>query len=150
MKKIIIFLFIIVFSGVLNFISQGKYIKENDITIAKIDIDTIIPKVKLMNIQNIMYKENEKNIFDVVIHFNIIENNIKENNINNMKISIDNIEIKDIELKSAKNEIGIIEYEVKIKKMYKNQRIKVVIPQGMIIDKTGNISEEVIVQHEIK
>ena len=150
MNKIIIFLFIIVFSGVLNFISQGKYIKENDITIAKINIDTIIPKVKLMNIQNIMYKENEKNIFDVVIHFNIIENNIKENNINNMKISIDNIEIKDIELKSAKNEIGIIEYEVKIKKMYKNQRIKVVIPQGMIIDKTGNINEEVIVQHEIK
>ena len=150
MKKIIIFLFIIVFSGVLNLKSHGKYIKENDITIAKIDIDTIIPKVKLMNIQNIMYKENEKNIFDVVIHFNIIENNIKENNINNMKISIDNIEIKDIELKSAKNEIGIIEYEVKIKKMYKNQRIKVVIPQGMIIDKTGNISEEVIVQHEIK
>ena len=149
MKKIIIFLFIIVSSGVFSLISQGKYIKENDITIAKINIDTIIPEVKLMNIQNIMYKENENNIFDVVISIKIVENNIRENNINNMKISIDNLKTEDIDIKNIKNESDKMEYEVKIKRLYKNQKIKVFIPQGVIIDNHGNESKDLIIEHEI-
>ncbi len=149
MKKIIIFLFIIVSSGVFSLISQGKYIKENDITIAKINIDTIIPEVKLMNIQNIMYKENENNIFDVVISIKIVENNIRENNINNMKISIDNLKTEDIDIKNVKNESDKMEYEVKIKRLYKNQKIKVFIPQGVIIDNHGNESKDLIIEHEI-
>lgn len=149
MKKIIIFLFIIVSSGVFSLISQGKYIKENDITIAKINIDTIIPEVKLMNIQNIMYKENENNIFNVVISIKIVENNIRENNINNMKISIDNLKTEDIDIKNVKNESDKMEYEVKIKRLYKNQKIKVFIPQGVIIDNHGNESKDLIIEHEI-
>lgn len=149
MKKIIVFLFIIVSSGVFSLISQGKYIKENDITIAKINIDTIIPEVKLMNIQNIMYKENENNIFDVVISIKIVENNIRENNINNMKISIDNLKTEDIDIKNVKNESDKMEYEVKIKRLYKNQKIKVFIPQGVIIDNHGNESKDLIIEHEI-
>lgn len=149
MKKIIFFLFIIVSSGVFSLISQGKYIKENDITIAKINIDTIIPEVKLMNIQNIMYKENENNIFDVVISIKIVENNIRENNINNMKISIDNLKTEDIDIKNVKNESDKMEYEVKIKRLYKNQKIKVFIPQGVIIDNHGNESKDLIIEHEI-
>ena len=42
-----------------------------------------------------------------------------------------------------------MEYEVKIKRLYKNQKIKVFIPQGVIIDNHGNESKDLIIEHEI-
>ena len=149
MGKKILFLLIIVFGFILITISQSKCVKTIDITIAKISIDTIIPEVKIMNIQNVMYKENENFVFDVIINLKVIENNIKENNINNIKFLVDNIEIKNLDLKMAESESGIIEYEVKIEKLNKNQKIKIVIPEGIIIDNANNKNKETILEHEI-
>ena len=138
MGKRILFLFIIILSFSLIIISQAKYVKTSDITIAEINIDTIIPEVKIMNIQNIMNKENENFYFDVIINLKVIENNIKENNINSIKFSVDNIEIRDINFKIAESKSGIIEYEVRIERLNKNQKIKISIPEGIIIDNANN------------
>lgn len=149
MGKKILFLFIIILSFTLIIISQAKYVNISDITIAKINIDTIIPEVKIMNTQNVMYKENENFNFDVIINLKVIENNIKENKINNIKFLVDNIEINDLYFKIAESKLGIIEYEVKIKKLNKNQKIKIVIPEGIIIDNANNKNKETILEHEI-
>ena len=149
MGKKILFLFIIILSFSLIIISQAKYVKTSDITIAEINIDTIIPEVKIMNIQNIMNKENENFNFDVIINLKVIENNIKENNIKNIKFLVDNIEIKDINFKIAESKSGIIEYEVRIERLNKNQKIKISIPEGIIIDNANNKNKETILEHEI-
>ena len=149
MGKKILFLFIIILSFSLIIISQAKYVKTSDITIAEINIDTIIPEVKIMNIQNIMNKENENFNFDVIINLKVIENNIKENNIKNIKFLVDNIEIRDINFKIAESKSGIIEYEVRIERLNKNQKIKISIPEGIIIDNANNKNKETILEHEI-
>ena len=149
MGKKILFLFIIILSFTLIIISQAKYVKISDITMAKINIDTIIPEVKIMNIQNVMYKENENFNFDVIINLKVIENNIKDNKINNIKFLVDNIEMNDLDFKIAESKLGIIEYEVKIKRLNKNQKIKIVIPEGIIIDNANNKNKETILEHEI-
>ena len=149
MGKKILFLFIIILSFTLIIISQAKYVNISDITIAKINIDTIIPEVKIMNTQNVMYKENENFNFDVIINLKVIENNIKENKINNIKFLVDNIEMNDLDFKVVECKSGIIEYEVKIKRLNKNQKIKIVIPEGIIIDNANNKNKETILEHEI-
>ena len=149
MGKKILFLFIIILLVILNIISQAKYVKTSDITIAEINIDTIIPEVKIMNIQNIMYKENENFNFDVIINLKVIENNIKENNINSIKFLVDNIEIRDINFKIAESKSGIIEYEIRIERLNKNQKVKISIPEGIIIDNANNKNKETILEHEI-
>lgn len=150
MGKKILFLFIIILSFTLIIISQAKYVKISDITMAKINIDTIIPEVNIMNIQNVMYKENENFNFDVIINLKVIENNIKENNIKNIKFLVDNIEMNDLDFKVVECKSGIIEYEIKIKRLNKNQKIKIVIPEGIIIDNANNKNKEIIIEHEIK
>ena len=150
MGKKILFLFIIILSFTLIIISQAKYVKISDITMAKINIDTIIPEVKIMNTQNVMYKENENFNFDVIINLKVIENNIKDNKINNIKFLVDNIEMNDLDFKIAESKLGIIEYEVKIKRLNKNQKVKIVIPEGIIIDNANNKNKEIIIEHEIK
>ena len=149
MGKKILFLFIIILSFSLIIISQAKYVKTSDITIAKIDIDIIIPEVKIMNIQNVMYKENENFNFDVIINLKVIENNIKDNKINNIKFLVDNIEMNDLDFKIAESKSGIIEYEVRLKRLNKNQKIKISIPEGIIIDNANNKNKETILEHEI-
>lgn len=149
MGKKILFLFIIILSFTLIIISQAKYVNISDITIAKINIDTIIPEVKIMNTQNVMYKENENFNFDVIINLKVIENNIKDNKINNIKFLVDNIEMNDLDFKVVECKSGIIEYEVKIKRLNKNQKIKIVIPEGIIIDNANNKNKETILEHEI-
>ena len=119
------------------------------LNIRKINIDTIIPEVKIMNTQNVMYKENENFNFDVIINLKVIENNIKDNKINNIKFLVDNIEMNDLDFKVVECKSGIIEYEVKIKRLNKNQKIKIVIPEGIIIDNANNKNKETILEHEI-
>ena len=149
MEKKILFLFIIILSFTLIIISQAKYVNISDITIAKINIDTIIPEVKIMNTQNVMYKENENFNFDVIINLKVIENNLKENKINNIKFLVDNIEMNDLDFKIAESKSGIIEYEVRLKRLNKNQKIKISIPEGIIIDNANNKNKETILEHEI-
>ena len=81
MIRKILFLISILFSGFMIIISQAKFVKQNEMTIAKVNVDTIIPEIKIISIQNIMYKENEINYYDVIVNLKVIESNIKENNI---------------------------------------------------------------------
>ena len=96
-----------------------------------------------------MYKENENFNFDVIINLKVIENNIKENKINNIKFLVDNIEMNDLDFKIAESKSGIIEYEVRLKRLNKNKKIKISIPEGIIIDNANNKNKETILEHEI-
>lgn len=147
LKKIII-LFVVLLSG-LSFISQSKYIKQNEITIAKINIDTIIPKIELMNIQNKMNKENENVNYDVNISIKLIESNIKENGINKIKIIIDETYRNDFEIIKKENNLNEINYDIVIKRINKKQTIRVIIPEGIIIDNANNKNKETKIEHKI-
>ena len=129
--------------------SQSKYIDYKEIEIVKINIDTLIPKIEMMNIQKTMYSENNEELFDIFINLNVIESNIKEKNINEVEIIIDDIEINDFEIKENEEDINNIIYEFKIKKLHKNQQLKMIIPEGIIIDNANNRNEEKIVEYEI-
>ena len=147
-KKKVFLLFIIIIN-IIFVTSQSKYIDYKEIEIVKINIDTLIPKIEMMNIQKTMYSENNEELFDIFINLNVIESNIKEKNINEVEIIIDDIEINDFEIKENEEDINNIIYEFKIKKLHKNQQLKMIIPEGIIIDNANNRNEEKIVEYEI-
>ena len=149
MIRKILFLISILFSGFMIIISQAKFVKQNEMTIAKVNVDTIIPEIKIISIQNIMYKENEINYYDVIVNLKVIESNIKENNIRDIKILIDEINFKNFEIIETKTQICEMYYEIKINKLSKNQKIKIVIPEGTVVDNANNRNEYKIIEHEI-
>lgn len=150
MGKKIVFLFLISFFLLFS-ISFAKYCSKKEIFVAKINIDTIIPKIELMNIKNILYKEEDKEFYDVNIQIKVIETNLKENNLNKNKINIkiDEKEIKNYEIIQINKTSNEIIYEIKINKFLKKQKIHVLIPEGSIIDNSNNRSEEKNINYEI-
>lgn len=149
MIRKILFLISILFSGFMIIISQAKFVKQNEMTIAKVNVDTIIPEIKIISIQNIMYKENEINYYDVIVNLKVIESNIKENNIRDIKILIDEINFKNFEIIETKTQTCEMYYEIKINKLSKNQKIKIVIPEGTVVDNANNRNEYKTIEHEI-
>lgn len=149
MIRKILFLSIILFSCFMIIISQAKFVKQNEMTIAIVNVDTIIPEIKIISIQNIMYKENEINYYDVIVNLKVIESNIKENNIRDIKILIDEIDLKNFEIIETKTQTCEMYYEIKINKLSKNQKIKIVIPEGTVVDNANNRNEYKIIEHEI-
>lgn len=149
LKKVIV-LFIILL-GSLSFISQSKYIKHNNITIAKINVDTIIPQIELLNIQNKKNKENENIFYDVNISIKLIESNIKEINTDKIKILINDAEINinDFEIVKKESRFNELNYDIVIKRINKKQTIRVIIPEGIIIDSANNKNKEKIIEHKI-
>lgn len=150
MKKRIVFLFIfimIIFCG--N--TQAKYVIEQTILIAKINIDTIAPKIELINITSTEYKENQKEINKINIQIKVIENNIKENHFNKEKIKIKIVgEEIDKELyEISKNQVtnNCIIYEIQIDKIMINGELEIIIPEGIIQDYANNKNEKKIIKN---
>ena len=78
-KIILLFIFFII---IFNKNIYAKYVMEYKSTIAIIQIDTILPKIELLDIKNVneFYKQDINKTENVIIQIKVIENNIKEDN----------------------------------------------------------------------
>ena len=150
MKRKIVFLFIFMMM-IFCKISQAKYVLEQTLLIAKINIDTVCPKIELMNITSTEYNENQNKMHRIKIQIKVTENNIKENNFNkeNIKINIEGEElIKELYQINRKQEVdNYIIYEIQIDKIMLEGELKIIIPEGIIQDYANNKNEEKIIKN---
>lgn len=145
-KKIVfLFIFVMIFFGK---ISHAKYIMEQTILVARINIDTNPPKIELMNIKSI---PNKDKIYNINVQVKVVENNIKENNFNKDKIKIyidEEIIDKELyEINKLQEIDNYIIYEIRINKIMLEEKLKIIIPEGIIQDYSDNKSEEKIIQN---
>lgn len=152
MKKKIVFLFIFIIM-IFCEISQAKYVIEQTILIAKVNIDTIAPKIELMNIRSTEYKENLNKMHKINIQIKVIENNIKQNHFNKENI---NIKIEEEQLNKELYEINKIQeadnyiiYEIQIHKITIEGQLEIIIPEGLIEDYGDNKNEEKIIKNNL-
>lgn len=129
----------------INTISSAKYIIENTIDVANMNIDRTKPKIELIEIQNTNtnYPKYANKTHTISFKIKVTEKKIKENNFvkdflgfkldeNNINIAEDNFSIKEIE---STNEGKI--YKIDIKGIIGNGKLSMQIKEGAIIDKGG-------------
>ena len=115
MKRKIAFLFCII---IIIFCKENyaKYIVEQTILIAEINIDTIFPEIELISITETPEKEQYKVNFQI----KVVENNIKINKFNKenivARIGEKKIENEEYELNKVYEGEEIILYEIKLKR----------------------------------
>lgn len=138
--KIFISLFFIFSFSMLFQICFSKYVIENTYTVAKLDIDRCKPKIEFTHITH------NNNTHLITGHIRITEKNIVRNDLSpdNIKVIIDNKYVTP-EYKS----FSLIS-ENDIEKLYKfsfiapltNNSFILLIPKGIIEDKSGLINEQ--------
>ncbi len=143
-KIILLFIFFII---IFNKNIYAKYVMEYKSTIAIIQIDTILPKIELLDIKNVneFYKQDINKTENVIIQIKVIENNIKEDNFqaNNIIILQEDKKIEPkIEINKNIQTDSQIVYEINISELISIQKLKVKIPKGIIKDISGNENEE--------
>ena len=141
MKKKILFLFIVIMIISCK-ISQAKYVIEKTLLIANINIDTIVPKIELINITSTEYKKNQNKMYKINIKIKVTENSIKENHFDKEKIKI-NIEGEEIrkelyQINKIQESENYIIYEIKIDEIMEEGEFKIIIPEGIIQDYANN------------
>lgn len=115
MKRKIAFLFCVI---IIVFCKENyaKYIVEQTILIAEINIDTIFPEIELISITETPEKEQYKVNFQI----KVVENNIKINKFNKenivARIGEKKIENEEYELNKVYEGEKFILYEIKIKR----------------------------------
>ena len=115
MKRKIAFLFCVI---IIVFCKENyaKYIVEQTILIAEINIDTIFPEIELISITETPEKEQYKVNFQI----KVVENNIKINKFNKenivARIGEKKIENEEYELNKVYEGEEIILYEIKLKR----------------------------------
>ncbi len=115
MKRKIAFLFCVI---IIVFCKENyaKYIVEQTILIAEINIDTIFPEIELISITETPEKEQYKVNFQI----KVVENNIKINKFNKenivARIGEKKIENEEYELNKLYEGEQVILYEVKLKR----------------------------------
>lgn len=149
-KLILLFAFAII---IFNESSYAKYVMEYETIIAKIEIDTIPPKVEVTSMESKENKKSASSIYDINVKVKIIENNIKENKFNKNQISIT---IGNIELNRERYEInqisqtkGIIMYEIKLDGIDIKGMLQILIPEGTVKDFSDNKNQEKIIDMPI-
>ena len=133
----------------INTISSAKYIIENTIDVANMNIDRTKPKIELIEIQNTNtnYPKYANKTHTISFKIKVTEKNIKENDFvkdffgfklyeNNINIAEDNFSIKEIE---STNEGKI--YKIDIKGIIGNGKLSMQNKDGAIIEKGGLKSE---------
>lgn len=115
MKRKIAFLFCVI---IIVFCKENhaKYIVEQTILIAEINIDTIFPEIELISITETPEKEQYKVNFQI----KVVENNIKINKFNKenivARIGEKKIENEEYELNKVYEGEELILYEIKLKR----------------------------------
>lgn len=156
MKKKIFFVLIFLLIILINTIAYGKYVIEYTSTVAKINIDRIIPKITMIDIKNTNtgYEKYANHTHVITAKIKVTEKNIKENNFNDSNLEIliggkvqttKNIGITQIE---AGNDYII--YEVVLENLLSDGILEIKINEGTIVDKSENKNEETIISTGIQ
>lgn len=145
-KIIVIFVFILEIS---IYTVNAKYFFYKEFIIGNINIDTIDPQIELMNIKNTLYRENEKELYNVNIQIKVIESNIKINSIDKIQIKVDGKENQSYKINRLGNITDEILYEINLKDLFKNQKIEIYIPKETIIDNSNNTNDEKTIKYEV-
>lgn len=145
-KIIVIFVFIL---GISIYTVNAKYFFYKEFIIGNINIDTIDPQIELMNIKNTLYRENEKELYNVNIQIKVIESNIKINSIDKIQIKVDGKENQSYKINRLENITDEILYEINLKDLLKNQKIEIYIPKETIIDNSNNTNDEKTIKYEV-
>lgn len=133
----------------------GKYIIEETITVARIDIDRNDPKIECININNtnVEYPAYANKNHTITLEIKVIEKNIKENYFNKEHMAImvgeNKVNPTTFEIKEKFKKEDEIIYEVTLKGIDNNGILKVKIDEGTIVDKSENVNEEMIVNTQI-
>ena len=149
MKRKIIIIFLIIISLGIK-ITYAKYVIEYIIPIAKIEIDTLAPEIKLIKVTNsntvskkYLSKKHRVKVEIEVTEKNIVQNLFNKENIEvwvqKTKINSENYKIEQINKNSEK-----IIYSIEIFNIEGNGKLEIKIPKGIIKDKSENINMEKI------
>ena len=155
LKKVFLLIMIFITVISMNTFVYGKYVFEHTSIAAKIDIDRNPPKIELVSISNTNtgYEKYANKSHTIIARVKVIEKNIKENsfnkntiivNIENTRVSPEKIEIKEVERTSE-----TIVYDIILKQLNGNGDLVIKIPEGTIIDKSFNVSQEKIINTNI-
>ena len=150
MRGKIVFLFIVIMIMFCKN-NQAKYVIEQTMLIAKVNIDTVCPKIELMNITSTEYKENQNKMHKIKIQIKVTESNIKENYFykENIKIEIEGEEIRKelYQTNKIQESDNYIIYEIQIDRIIKEGELKIIIPEGIIQDYANNKNEKKIIKN---
>lgn len=155
MKKKIVFLFIIIGIIMITPNIYAKYIIEYTNTVAKINVDMILPKIELISIKNTntSYENYANRTHTITAKIKVEENHIKENNFNknHIKILVNNKENtpNGYEIKELSRQNNIIYYQIQLNGILGDGDLKIKIPQGTIIDESDNENKEKIINTNI-
>ena len=140
----------------MNINIYAKYIFDATYSIANIDIDRNPPKIELVSLENTKtrYEKYANKTHTITAKIRVTEKNIIENNFGKEKIKIliqeeevnpEIYEIKEVE-KNSESKI----YQIKLSKLIGNGKLKIVIKEGTIKDKSDNINKEIIFDTDIQ
>lgn len=144
MYKKILFSFFLIFLFPFVFqISSARYVIEQTYVIAKLNIDRCKPNVEFTNIiiSKTGYPASPNKPYSITIHIKITEKNIARNDLSpdNIKIIVDNTRFSPVF-----NNFSLISENAN-EKIYKfsfsliegNHSLMIVIPEGLVEDKSG-------------
>lgn len=146
MKKLTVFLCIFLTMSFLCVNSYAKYIIENTSLVANINIDGEIPKIELLSVDNTNkeHKDYANETHTITIKFAVKERNIKEDYIaDNMKFLLDDKQVypktKNIIRRETRE---YVYFTVTLTGITGNGKLRVIIPEGSVIDNGEQINEE--------
>ena len=146
MRKVIkVFICLFISFSCLNFcqFSSAKYVLEDFIKVASLNIDRSKPKIEFFDFSTQLVSESENSkLYSITGYFKIIEKNLIEKDLlpNNLKFYTNNNIIVNPNFKNfyivSKNNYEIT-YEFSFLITIKNEPVIIEIPKGLIIDKSG-------------
>lgn len=148
MKKKIVFLTIVLLAILISSHSYGKYVIEYTNTIVNINVDNVAPRIELLSVENSNqdYPQYANQTHLLTIKVNVIEKNIKENLFGKeqIKILVGEQETNPAiyEIKEIKRAGKIIVYEIKLKQILGDGKLKIKVLEKTIIDKSENSNRE--------
>lgn len=148
MKKLIVFLFVIFMVSLLCVNSYAKYVVDNTLLVADINIDGEIPKIEFSSVDNTNKERIDyaNKTHTITIEFGVRERNIKEDNtLDNMKFLLDDDEFNPKNKNVAKTSMGeYVYYTVTLTGITGNGRLKLKVPEGSVVDIADQVNKEAI------
>ncbi len=148
-NKLIVHIFLILFCISIGTIVNAKYVIDDEFCAFNLDIDRTKPKIEILSINNTNTGfENYANKTHIItIQVKIIEKNLKDVFLDkeHIKIKIDNeyTELKNIEVSKINNIQKEEIYEIKLKNIEGNGKLKVEFLEGTAVDK-GSLKSEFV------
>lgn len=142
LKKIAIIILISISIILISTIINAKYIFQNEFYIANLDIDRTKPKIELLSITNTNkgYEKYANKTHTIAVTIQITDKNLKDVfcDKEHIKIKIDDVYINPTNLEITKiNNSKENTYEIKLKNIKENGKLKIEFIEGVAIDKGG-------------